>query len=159
MSKDARFADGADRALKLRALDSDDLAVISSLAQDAVLTVSDMLWQRGGRRFAVLLNRFRWEDSDKAVHQERSFERVRSMLVLEDVQKVQSQGIDLGEKETVLSLLSIQFEPGEDGTGRVVLTFAGDGAVAVEVEALEAVLQDVTQPYSAPSGRVPSHGE
>ena len=35
---------------------------------------------------------------------------------------------------------------------------AGDGAVALEVEALEVRLEDVTRPYRAPSGRVPDHG-
>ena len=57
----------------------------------------------------------------------------------------------------VLSLLSLGFEPGPDGTGRVVLVLAGDGAVALEVECLNATLRDVTRPYLAPSGKVPGH--
>ena len=51
------------------------------------------------------------------------------------------------------------FEPGEDGTGRVVLTLAGDGAIRLSVEALELHLRDVTRPYSAPSGKAPDHGD
>jgi hypothetical protein len=58
----------------------------------------------------------------------------------------------------VLSLLSIGFEPAADGAGRLVLTFAGDGAVALEVEALDMRLEDVTKPYAAPSRKVPDHG-
>ena len=58
----------------------------------------------------------------------------------------------------VLSLLSVAFEPGEDGTGRVVLTLAGDGAIGVDVEALEVTLRDVTRPYRAVSGKIPEHG-
>ena len=50
------------------------------------------------------------------------------------------------------------FEAGEDGAGRVVLTLSGDGAISVEVEALEAVLRDVTRPYIAPSHKAPHHG-
>ncbi len=57
----------------------------------------------------------------------------------------------------MLSLLTLGWEPGEDGTGRLILTFSGDGAVALEVEALNLVLQDVTRPYRAPSGRAPGH--
>ncbi len=53
--------------------------------------------------------------------------------------------------------LSVEFEPGADGGGRILLVLAGDGAVALEVEALEVVLRDVTRPYAAPSGRVPDH--
>ena len=37
----------------------------------------------------------------------------------------------------------------------MILTLAGDGAVALEVEALEVTLHDVTRPYRAPSGKVP----
>ncbi len=157
MSGDARFADGAERGLKLQALDVEDLSVISSLLQDAVLTIADVTWQRKHRRFALLLNRFRWEDLDKADTQKRPFERVRSLLVFEDVQKVQSQGVTATEKDTVLSLLAVTFEPSEDGAGRVVMTFAGDGVIALDVEALGVLLQDVTKPYEAPSSKRPRH--
>ena len=58
-----------------------------------------------------------------------------------------------------LSLLTVGFEPGEDGTGRVVLTLAGDGALAFDVEALEVTLKDVTRPYADPAGRAPEHPE
>ena len=51
------------------------------------------------------------------------------------------------------------FDPGEDGTGRIVMTFAGDGAIAVDVEAMNVTLQDVTRPYRAPSRKAPSHPE
>jgi hypothetical protein len=64
-----------------------------------------------------------------------------------------------GDADTVLSLLSISFEAGEDGTGTVILTLAGDGAIALSVEALEVVLRDVTRPYVAPSHKAPQHPE
>jgi hypothetical protein len=57
----------------------------------------------------------------------------------------------------VISLLSMSFAAGPDGTGTITLTFAGDGAVALDVEALEVTLTDVTRPYLAPSGRAPAH--
>ena len=156
MTEDAGFADGAARPLRLRALDADELAVISALVQDAVLLSSDMQWHKGRRRFALLVNRYRWEDSDRAARA-RDHERVRALLVLEDVTRVQSSGLPQGADDLVLSLLSLSWEPGEDGTGRLILTFAGDGALAVEVEALEVLLQDVTRAYPAPARRAPGH--
>jgi hypothetical protein len=51
----------------------------------------------------------------------------------------------------------MDFTSGADGTGRLTLTLAGDGAVALEVEALDVRLDDVTRPYPAPSGKVPQH--
>lgn len=139
--------------MRLRALDTGDLEVISALSQDSVLPANEIRWDRRGRRFALLLNRYRWEDKSP------SPERVRSIMAIEYVTRVQSQGINPGHADLVLSLLSIGFEPGEEGSGRIILTFAGDGAIAVDVEALEMVLKDVTMPYDAPSGQKPEHEE
>ena len=159
MTEDAKFEDGREGPLRLKALDTEDLGVIAALVQDAVFPASEMTWDRKARRFAILLNRFRWEDADKARLRKRSYERVQSVLAIEDVMKVQSQGVDKTDPDMVFSLLSIGFVPSEDGMGRVELTLAGDGMIAVEVEALEVLLRDVTRPYVAPSGKVPGHPE
>ncbi|TYB82354.1 DUF2948 family protein [Maritimibacter fusiformis] len=159
MTEDARFEDGGDRPLKLIAMDAEDLSVVSALAQDAVFPITEMQWRPARRQFAILLNRFRWEDAETAARRKRPVERVQSVLAVSDVLKVQSQGVDRGDKDVILSLLSISFEPGEDGTGRLVLTLAGDGAIALEVETLEVALQDVTRPYVAPSRQAPRHPE
>lgn len=156
---DARFEDGGDKPLRLLAHDVEDLAVLSALAQDAVFPASEMTWQPARRRFALLLNRFRWEDVEMAERRGRPVERVQAVLAFDDVEKVQSQGVERGDADTVMSLLSLGFEPGEDGTGRVVLTLAGDGAIGLEVEALNVTLQDVTRPYLAPSKHKPDHPE
>lgn len=154
---DASFADGRETPLRLRALDADDLRVISALLQDAVFPLSEMRFQRRRRRFAVLLNRFRWEDRAAAEARRRPYERVQSLLVVEDVCAAATQGLDMADRDTVLSLLALDFAPGEDGAGRLVLTLAGDGAVALDVECLEVSLRDVTRPYAAPSGKAPHH--
>lgn len=154
---DATFEDGREAPLRLKALDADDLNVMAALVQDAVFPASEMRWDRKARRFALLLNRFRWEDADNARARKRSFERVQAVLSIEDVTRVQSQGVDKSEPEMVFSLLSMTFQPGEDGTGRVELTLAGDGVIALEVEALEVLLRDVTRPYVAPAGKAPTH--
>jgi hypothetical protein len=155
---DARFEDGGEAPLRLVAQDVDDLKVISALVQDAVLPVTELKLDAKRRRFAMFLNRFRWEDREPAERVGRAYERVRSVLVVEDVRKVQSMGFDRTDPELVLSVLSMEFVPGEDGAGRLTVTLAGDGALALEVEALEVRLEDVTRPYRAPSGKVPRHG-
>jgi len=157
VTEDAKFEDGETRPLRLRALDTEDLSVISGLCQDAVLPASEMRWQRTDRRLALFLNRFRWEDAPAAAARGRDVERVQAVLAIEDVTHVRSHGIPRGDDETVLSLLALAFEAGADGQGTVVLTFAGDGEIRAEVEALEVLLRDVTRPYRAPSGQVPSH--
>ncbi|WP_425091505.1 DUF2948 family protein [Tropicimonas sp. S265A] len=156
MSEDASFEDGAERPLRLKAEDTDDLQVISALLQDAVLPGSEMTWKASQRRFGMLLNRFRWEDKDRATQRGRPLERVQSVLAIDDVSKVQTAGISR-DADTVLSVLAITFDPVEDGTGRVEITLAGDGAIGLDVECLNVTLQDVTRPYLAPSRKVPTH--
>lgn len=155
MSDDARFEDGREAPLNLGALGPADIEVISSLVQDAVFPITEMTWRARERRFALLLNRFRWEDDGRDRH---GPERVRSLLVVDNVTRIASQGIDRRDRDTILSLLSVVFEPSEEGAGHILLTLAGDGAIRLEVEALEVTLKDVTRPYVAPSGRAPDHG-
>lgn len=152
MSQDASFADGAARPMRLVAADAEDLQVISSLVQDAVFAGEDVVWKASARRFAMLINRFRWEDRAA----QATPERVRAMLVIEDVEKVRSQGFDPKSKDVVLSLLSVEWDT---QTEEVLLTFAGDGAVAVKAECINVMLHDVTRPYVAPSGKRPAHPE
>lgn len=159
MTQDATFEDGREAPLYLGAEDSDDLQVISTLVQDAVFPVTEMRWLPRENRFALLLNRFRWEDADAAHKRGRGVERVQSVLAVETVLNVASQGVDRTDRDIILSVLSVSFESGEDGAGFVILTLAGDGAIRLSVEALEVSLRDVTRPYTAPSGKKPAHPE
>ncbi|KAE9625072.1 DUF2948 family protein [Parasedimentitalea maritima] len=156
---DATFEEGGEAPLNLGALTGEDLQVISSLTQDAVFPVTEMRWEAKRFRFALLLNRFRWEDSDAAKARGRAYERVQSLLVIDNVLSVASQGVDRSDRDIILSLLDVSFEPGEDGTGHVLLTLAGDGVMRLSVEALGVTLRDVTRPYQAPSGKAPGHGD
>ena len=151
MTEDARFADGREEPLRLRALDDEDLRVVSTLVQDAVFARAEMTWARRSGRFAILLNRYRWERAATPP------ERVRAVLVIEDVVKVQSRGLPTDAEGVVLSLLSLSWQPLDEISGRITLTLAGDAEIALEVEALEVVLRDVSRPYAAPSGRRPGH--
>ncbi|OWY01070.1 hypothetical protein B6V73_17520 [Thioclava sp. JM3] len=159
MTRDAKFEEGGEGAIALRAETKDDLPVIAALVQDAVLPITEIAWEAKSRRLALLINRFRWEDKAQAEAEKRPYERVRSLLVISDVTHVASMGIDRSDRDVVLSILDVTFEEAEDGAGRVTLTLAGDGALAADVECLDVDLRDVERPYRAPSGKVPHHPE
>lgn len=154
---DARFEDGADQPLRLIAQDAEGLGILSALLQDAVFPITEMTYAKSRRRFALLLNRFRWEDRDAADTASRRYERVQSLLVFEDVLAVKSSGIDRNDRDTVLSLLSMTFTETAEGAGLLTLILAGDGAIALTLDAIDATLRDTTRPYLAPSGKAPSH--
>jgi hypothetical protein len=157
MNQDAGFNDALDRPLNLGAQDAEDLQVISSLTQDAVLTVDDLKWSRAERQLVFLLKRFRWEDVELAKQQVRDPERVQSLLVIQNATGLASQGIDRKQADIVLSLMSLEFSGAVDGVGDLILTFSGDGALKVQVDGLDVALRDVTRPYVAPSKQVPNH--
>ena len=159
MTQDAGFNDALDRPLNLGAQDAEDLQVISSLTQDAILTVDDLKWNRAERQLVFLLKRFRWEDVELAKQQGRNPERVQSLLVIQNATGLASQGIDRKQADIVLSLMSLEFSGAEDGVGDLILTFSGDGALKVQVDGLDVALRDVTRPYVAPSKQVPNHDE
>jgi hypothetical protein len=157
--EDARFEDGVEPALRLRAETAEDLDVISALAQDAISQTVDIAWMPKRRRFALLINRFRWEDAPAARRQGRPVERTRALLAIDDVLAAKANGIDSKDRDLVLSLLAVRFDPREDGAGVVRIVLAGDGEIALEVECLDVTLRDVTRPYIAPSGKAPRHPE
>lgn len=153
---DASFSDGLEKPVNIAALDQDDLKVISAMVQDAVFPIVEMRWLSKSRQFAILLNRFRWEHTTSAATKP---ERVQSLLAVENVLKVSSQGIDRSDKDMILSVLSVEFEGDADGGGDLTIVLAGDGAIRLQVEAMETRLKDVTRPYQAVSGNIPRHGE
>ena len=157
MSDDARFEDAGEAPLYLKAENAEGVPVISAPVQDAVFQISEMRWDRKARRLSLLLNRFRWEDRAAAERRRRPYERVRTVLSVGDVTAVASQGIDRGDRDTILSLLSVTWDPAADGTGRLILTLAGDGAIAASAECIDVTLKDVTRPYLAPSRKAPKH--
>ena len=52
--------------LKFVVLDEEDLEVVSTHLQDAVVKVSDVLWRPEEKRLVVALNRFDWESAQSA---------------------------------------------------------------------------------------------
>ena len=129
--------------LKLIALDEDDLSVVSSLLQDAVLRVADMTYVPAQKRFAAVLNRFDWETAVKVDEKDKEFRRRRSALRFDRVFGAQLKNIKPRASERVLSLLAVSFEPKEPPSGHVTLYFSGDASIQLEVECIEAELRDL----------------
>jgi hypothetical protein len=133
--------------LKLAAADAEDLEILSARLQDAAAKLKDLVWLPRQRRFAALFNRYCWEE--KKPRGDGS--RVRAGLYFDGVTAVKSQNIKLGAPDAVVSLLAIRFTPtaADDTAGVVEMIFAGGGALRLEVEALDAVLTDLTGPWDA----------
>ncbi len=126
--------------LKLIALDTDDLEVVSTHLQDAVVNVGDIVWLRSEKRVVLALNRFDWE---AASGDQPQYQRRRTALRFERVNAVKCRDVQPKDKDAVLNLLSVEFQPADAPAGVVVLTFAGGAALRLEVECLEAEIADL----------------
>ena len=141
--------------LKLIALDAEDLPVLAAHLQDAVLKVEDMAYLKAERRFVMVANRFDWSHAAQSGGKAQPFVRRQAGVRVEHVLGAKVSGIDRAGKDQVLSLLTLTFEPGEAPGGTILLTFAGGGAVRLEVECLEAALTDLGAAWA--TRRKPEH--
>ena len=65
--------------LKLLALDTDDLSIISAHMQDAVFKAGDLSFAPRPGLFSLTVNRFVWEKADRAKKgPDKSYERHRA---------------------------------------------------------------------------------
>jgi Protein of unknown function (DUF2948) len=138
--------------LRIRAEDKEDLAVIAAAIQDAAFLMGDIAFDPKARRFAISLNRFRWEAAGKR----GPFERVRSAFAVETVLGVKSRKVRLGAPDAAGVVLDISFEPGAEApAGSVVLRLGGGGDIRLDVECIDATLTDMGAPWPTP--RRPDH--
>ena len=127
--------------LKLLALDEEDLQIVSSHLQDAVVRVGDMAYVPSQKRFAAVLNRFDWESASGT--RTKDFKRRRTVLRFDRVLGAKHKDLRPEKPDRVLSLLAIQFETVDAPSGTVTLLFSGDVTIRLEVECLEAELRDL----------------
>jgi DUF2948 family protein len=139
--------------LKLAALDLEDLQVLSTHLQDAVLTIADIRYLPKEKKAVFVVNRFVWDkEADK---RSKEHERRRSVLAFTQVTGMKVQNIKQEVKGAVLELLAVTFEAGEEPAGQVQLAFAGGASLLLEVECIEAQLSDLGAAWSTPN--LPQH--
>lgn len=128
------------RALRLIAEDASDLEVISSAVQDAVLKAENIKFDRRRRRLTLEVNRFQWEESKTKRGPQG---RVRAILAFDSVLSVKTRAVSKADPDMVYAVLSLRFDPAEEPPGgKLSILFAGDGELALEVEALDVTLLD-----------------
>jgi hypothetical protein len=128
-----------DTALKLIALDEEDLAIISAHVQDSCVQSEEITYLPAQKRFVLAAMRYDWSAAASGRH-----ERVGSVLRFDRVLKVAQIGLDPeNRRAATLNLLAVGFEEIEAPSGFVTLAFFGGAAIRLEVECLEGELRDI----------------
>ncbi len=162
--------------LKLRARDADDLQAIAGCLQDALVPLADIAFLKGEKRFVMVANRFLWEEApklDDAPKPERSsdqesddmgdarfedangesgalYERVNCGLCFDNVRNVKFRGVDVRDRNQILSVLTLTRDP-----GAITIVFSGGAEIRLEVDRIRCHLDDLGEPW--PTRWRPTH--
>jgi hypothetical protein len=140
--------------VKFAALDRDDLEVVSTHLQDALVKVADIIWRPQEKRVIVSLRRFDWLAAQGA---QPSLRRCQSALRFERVNSCKCRSVNPHGKDAILNLLAVEFVEADPPAGAVNLIFSGGAALRLEVECLEAELVDLGPSW--PTAERPLHME
>lgn len=128
---------------RLWAQDADDAAVVSALIQDACVRPDEVNFDGKSRRIVLMASRYCWEETEP--------QRVRAALRIESVTGAKRR--NWPEKpELPLELLALGVDDNQ-----VLLHFSGGTEIAVDVECIDLILEDLGTPY--PALTKPQHRE
>lgn len=160
--------------LKLIAFDEDDLGILSFYVQNARICTDNIVWQAQEKRFLMALQRFTVQENPQAGGQkspddknscenlEKPAEKMAAahlavkeaiktsraaaaVLHFDRVLSVRSVGIDRKSERKPLLLWGIYFHKKQAPSGIIELIFAEQARLQMEVECIEARLQDMSE--------------
>ena len=130
--------------LKLKADDDNDLKVFAAYLQDSWTVSVDIKYLEKNKTFICIFNRFMWEDAEKGIF--RDNKRIRSAFKINDAKSVKSKNISKKENK-VLEFLTINIEASENKNININLLFSGNMTISVNVEAINATLEDFSDSW------------
>ena len=137
--------------LRLIAKDLEDIKVLSSCVQDAILPLKEMAYIPEEQQFALLIQRFCWEcaPSDKTEPGEDHIKRTHSALIFSHISSYEAIGIE--ENMDILELLAIQ-TPHKNS---MILHFAGGASINLKFTSIHVRLEDISSPWAV--SHIPKH--
>lgn len=139
--------------IKLRAVDAEDLRVVSACLQDGIVPIGELCFLPEESHFLMVVNRFKWEEAAPGgVLRPGPYSRTLCALCITGVSQVRRRNVDLLDRGRVLNLLTIL--PEDEG---LQLIFAGDSAIHLVAAGWRCLIQDLGDPW--PTAALPRHPE
>jgi hypothetical protein len=146
-----------DTRVRLRAASVSDVEVISALLQDAIIPGEDMTFDRAGRRFVMVANRFCWDRPPlEGVTSESGapvYERRLCGVRIEGVNGVESAGMPATRRGALLNLLAITVADAADA--RVEILFSDGVSLRLAVDGISILAEDLDD--GRPATVMPAH--
>ena len=148
--------------IRLSARDDDDIAVFSTLLQDAIIPGADMTFKKESKEFVIVANRFCWElepstdlksNTGKPLH-----ERRLCGIRISHINSVRQYQWPKSRQDTLFNLLALRclnMAKKARGGYALQLEFSGGSSLRLNVDAIDVLLIDLDQGY--PTSLQPSH--
>ena len=146
-----------DTRVRLRAASVSDVEVISALLQDAIIPGEDMTFDRAGRRFVMVANRFCWDRPPlEGVTSESGapiYQRRLCGVRIEGVNGVESAGMPATRRGALFNLLAITVADTADA--RVEILFSDGVSLRLAVDGISILAEDLDD--GRPTSVMPAH--
>ena len=137
------------KKLKLKFLDKDEIKIFSTLCQDGIFSIEEIIFNKTDKMLLATFSRFCWEFFEKK-DKNNTFYRVVSGIRICNVNKINYVNKDNIDSSKFINLLSVDYNENE-----IRLIFSSDVTIKLLVEKIEIFLDDLDMPW--PTVKKPMH--
>ena len=137
------------KKLKIKFLDKDEIKIFSTLCQDGIFSIDEIIYNKSDKILIATFSRFCWEFVEKKIKDE-TFYRVVSGIRICNVNKITYKNKNKINSSKFINLLSVDNDKNE-----ITFNFSSDVTIKLFVEKLEIYLDDLDMPW--PTGKKPMH--
>ena len=137
------------KKLKLKFLDKDDIKIFSTLCQDGIFSIDEIIYNPSDKILLATFSRFCWELVRKKT-KDATFYRVVSGIRICSINKIDYINKDNIDSSKFINLLSVDYHK-----NKFTLNFSSDFTIKLSVEKIKIFLDDLDMPW--PTVKKPIH--
>ena len=137
------------KKLKLKFLDKDEIKIFSTLCQDGIFSINEIIYKKRNKVLIATFSRFCWEFVEKKI-KDKTFYRVVSGVRICNVNRINYLNKDKVGFTKFINLLSV-----ENLKNEIILNFSLDITIKLLVKKTEIYLDDLDMPW--PTVKRPMH--
>ncbi len=137
------------KKLKLKFLNNDDIKIFSTLCQDGIFSIDEIIFNKSNKILIATFSRFCWEFVTKKI-KDKTFYRVVSGIRICNVNEINYTNKDKINSSRFINLLSV-----DNYENEIKFNFSSDITIKLIIEEIEIYLDDLDMPW--PTGKKPIH--
>ena len=137
------------KKLKIKFLDKDEIKIFSTLCQDGIFSIEEIIFNQTDKIVLATFSRFCWEFVEKK-NKNKTFYRVVSGIRICNVNKINYVNKDKINSSKFINLLSVDYNENE-----LILNFSSDITIKLFIDEIEIYLDDLDMPW--PTAKKPMH--